>query len=382
LYKKESSYRLRTIFYGRAKAIAIISIILIISISYGLFFYFQDITERNIKNNLFAQQRDRQIDTTRTLSQHIGSDLGLVEARLESLSNSVLLQQGDLTSNKTKALIQTNFLNIDSIVDHLFVVNKNNAITIDIAIKGAKTFVGSNVSQREYVIKAEQTLAPVFSSIFTGLDGKYRIGISYPIVSMHTGQYIGIVGTVIPTESFFAHYGNIHDINSRFLVVFDRNGAMLASGASKTVVGKSFFGDVTQRFIDYNPTLNNLTRSLLAGNSGYAVYDYGRGERITTQHPIFVNSKPVYYVQIVQPTAPIYSRLNDILLSQRIETFSLLAGATVAIVLLIVFLSKWSTLLGKEVRRRTRELELSNEEIRVHLNLVESELERFKRRPM
>src|SRR6185437_5497860 len=175
-------------------------------------------------------------------------------------------------------------------------------ITIDIAIKGAKTFVGSNVSQREYVIKAEQTLAPVFCSIFTGLDGKYRIGISYPIVSMHTGQYIGIVGTVIPTESFFAHYGNIHDINSRFLVVFDRNGAMLASGASKTVVGKSFFGDVTQRFIDYNPTLNNLTRSLLAGNSGYAVYDYGRGERITTQHPIFVNSKPVYYVQIVQPT--------------------------------------------------------------------------------
>lgn len=88
------------------------------------FFYFQDITERNVKNNLFAQQRDRQIMATRVLSQHIASDLGLVEARLEGLSNSIYLQQGDLTSNKTKTLVQANFLNIDSIVDHLFVVNK------------------------------------------------------------------------------------------------------------------------------------------------------------------------------------------------------------------------------------------------------------------
>jgi hypothetical protein len=104
--EKYSSFKIKSIFYGRAKVIAIISIVLIISISYGLFFYFQDITERNVKNNLFAQQRDRQIMATRVLSQHIASDLGLVEARLEGLSNSIYLQQGDLTSNKTKTLVQ------------------------------------------------------------------------------------------------------------------------------------------------------------------------------------------------------------------------------------------------------------------------------------
>ena len=208
-----------------------------------------------------------------------------------------------------------------------------------------------------------------------GLDSNYRIGISYPIINRETGQYIGVVGSVIPTERFFAHYGNIHDINSRFLVVFDRNGIMLANGASETLVGKNFFADYTQKFINYNPKLNNLTHSLLDGNSGYAVYDYGRGERITTQYPILVNGKPIYYVQFVQPTTQIYSKLNDILFSQRIETFSLLAGPTGAIVILIIFLSKWSSLLGREVQRRTRELELSNEEIRAHLDLVEKELE-------
>jgi len=110
-----------------------------------------------------------------------------VEARLESLSNSIYLQQGDLTSNKTKALMQDNFLKVNSIVDHLFVIDKSNAITIDIAPKSEKTFVGSNVSQREYVLRAERTLQPVFSSIFMGLDGNYRIGISYPIINRETG---------------------------------------------------------------------------------------------------------------------------------------------------------------------------------------------------
>jgi hypothetical protein len=169
---------LLNIIQSRSLTISIISIILI---SYGLFFYFQDI-----------QQRDRQIEATRTHSQHIGSDLGLVEARLESLSNSIYLQQGDLTSNKTKTLMQDSFLNIDSIVDHLFIVNKTNIITIE-----------------RICTSSRKTLAPVFSfsSIFMGLDGNYRIGINYSIINRETGQYMGVVGSVIPTENF-AHYGN------------------------------------------------------------------------------------------------------------------------------------------------------------------------------
>jgi hypothetical protein len=200
---KKYSSKIKSLFYGRAKVIAIISIMLIISISYGLFFYFQDITERNVKSNLFAQQRDRQIITTRDVSQHIASDLSLVTARLDGLSNSIHLQQGDLTNNKTKELMQDNFLNIDRIVDHLFVVNKK---TIDIAARGATTFVGTNVSHREYVTQAQKTLEPVFSNGYLGLDGKTRIGISYPIINTQTGRYLGLVVAVVPIVQFFSNY--------------------------------------------------------------------------------------------------------------------------------------------------------------------------------
>ncbi|MGC2427925.1 MAG: ATP-binding protein [Nitrososphaeraceae archaeon] len=359
--EKYSSFKIKSIFYGRAKVIAIISIVLIISISYGLFFYFQDITERNVKNNLFAQQRDRQIMATRILSQHIASDLGLVEARLEGLSNSIYLQQGDLTSNKTKTLVQANFLNIDSIVDHLFVVNKKNIMTMDIAAKGANTFVGIDVSQRQYVVQEQKTPEPVFSNGYVGLDGKTRIGITYPVINTQTGKYLGLVGAVVPVVQFLSNYENIYNIESQFLVAYDKSKNYIATPRTQ-LLGKTFFANDIQEFFHHNQIQNNLYHQVFSGKPGYAVYDFGSGERLNTGYPIFLSGKPTYFVFVITPTATIYSQVDKVLFSQRIETFSLLAGATVAIVVLIVFLIKWSS-LSEEVKRRGKELEEANKEL-------------------
>lgn len=62
---------------------------LIIAVSYGLFFYLQTITENNIKNSLIDQQRQRQIESTKVISQNIGSDLDSITARLQMLASSV-----------------------------------------------------------------------------------------------------------------------------------------------------------------------------------------------------------------------------------------------------------------------------------------------------
>jgi hypothetical protein len=367
-------FKVKSVLYGRAKAIAIISILLIISISYGLFFYFQDSTERIVKNNLFAQQRDRQIIATRDLSQHIASDLSLVTARLDGLSNSIYLQQGDFTSNETKKLMQDNFLNIHGTADHLFIVNNNNIVTTDITARGAKTFVGTDISQKEYATQVRKSLAPVFSNGYVGLDGKTRIGIVYPIINAQTGKYLGLVGATVPIIQFLSNYENIYNINSQFLVAYDKNKNYIATPRTQ-LLGKNFFANDVQEFFRYNQIQNDLYHKVFSARPGYAVYDFGSGERLNTGYPVILSGKPSYFVFVVRPTSTIYSDVDHVLLSQRIQTFSLLAGATVAIVVLIVFLIKWNTLLRREVHRRTMELELSNDEIRDHLTLVEKELE-------
>ena len=72
-----------SIFHLDTKKVTIISIVLIIAVSYGLFFYLQNHTENNIRNSLFAQQQERQTESTEALSRHIGSDLDLIMTKLE-----------------------------------------------------------------------------------------------------------------------------------------------------------------------------------------------------------------------------------------------------------------------------------------------------------
>jgi signal transduction histidine kinase len=361
--KNNKSYE--DISSSKTKRIVIIFIILIVIISYGLFFYLQSSTETNIKTNLFNEQKQRQIDSTRAVSQHASSDLNLVLTNLKSLANYGYIQQGELTNDKARSLMQETYIQINSIADRLFIVDKNGIVMVNMVPKGEKTFVGNNISKFDWIVQTKTEKKPIFSNGYMGLDGKYRIAITYPIINRDTGQYMGLVGVVIPTIQFFSHYGNIYNIDSRFLVAYDSDDNYIATPRHQ-LLGKNYFGNEAQQFFHYNDIQNNLYRKVFSGQPSDAVYDFGSGERLNTGYPIFLQNKPVYFVFVVTPTSTIYSHVNDILFTQRIETFSLLAGITAAVAVLIVFLIKWNSGMYYEVKRRTKELHEANEQLKVH----------------
>ena len=350
----------------KTKELAIIFIISIIVISYSLFFYLQNNTERDIRNSLFEQQKQRQIESALAISQHIGSDLDSIMARLQDLANSAYLQEDDLSSNTTKKSMQQMYVQMANIteVDRLFILDKNNIVRSSLAPIGQEAFIGINFSYRDWIRDTKNTLMPIFSDGFEGRDGKYRIAITHPIINIKTGKYMGLVGALIPTTEFFAHYGNIYNIKSNFLVVFDKKGNYIANPNTE-LLGKNYFGNQVQQFFHNNQLQYNLYSQLLRGQPGYAVYDFGIGERLNTGYPIYVQGKPIYFVSAVTPTSVIYSQINDVILTQRIETFSLLAGTTAAIVVFIIFLIGWSSNLNEEVKRRTSELNESNKQLGV-----------------
>jgi signal transduction histidine kinase len=363
-----------SLFSGKIKEIGIISMISIILFSFGLLFYIQNITQTNIKVSLFEQQKQRQIESTKSISEHIGSDLNLVVSMLDGLANSFYLQD-DIYNDNTKKLVEEKYNQFTPVINRLFVLDKNDVVTISLAPRRSDIFVGADYSFRDWVKEIRNKSMPVFSDGFER-QGIYRIFISFPIINRQTQEFLGIVGASIPSESFFAHYGNVEHIGSNFLVTYNKGGTILANGISKSLVGQNFFGDYTQRFINHNTILNNLTRNLLAGNSGSAVYDYGQGERLTTQYPVFVNGIPTYFIQVVQPTSQIYSEINNQLFTERAKIFLLLAGTIAVIGVLIIFLIKWNHTLDNEVKRRTSELNESNiqlaganERLKLHDNM-------------
>ena len=351
-----------TLISGKLMYIGVISVIIITVASYGLFFFFQRVNEKSIRESVFEQELERQINSTKSISLHVSSDLRLVTSMLQDLADSIYLQNEMLSGDKVSKVLEEKFKQLNSVtkVDSLLITDNEGIITIHKASKGLETFVNIDISSNEYMKQTKESLQPVYSDGFTGIDGKYRIVITYPITSVDDGHYIGTVVANLPTIEFFKNYGNVNDINSQFLVAFDTKGNLLAVGASGDLVGKNFFGNETQQFINYNKELNNLTQYLLAGNIGHAMYDYGRGERLNTQSPILVETKPIYFLQVVTPTDRIYLKINSVLFTEGIKMFSLLTGTTAAIIVLVFLLRKWYSILQEEVTKRTRDLNESN----------------------
>ena len=118
-----------------------------------------------------------------------------------------------------------------------------------------------------------------------------------------------------------------------------------------------------KNFTNHNRILKNLTQNLLQGIPGYAIYDYGKGDRLTTNVPVFIQGKPLYFIQIVTPTDTIYSEIDNVLFGEKLGMFSLIVGIIAAITTLIIFLIKWNVVLNNEVKKRTKELQESNQEI-------------------
>lgn len=348
----------------------IFTVIIIVAFSLAILYHIQTVTEDNLRSNLLNEQIDRQRNATKSLSQHVGSDLSLVITVLDGLKNSMYFQKDNIyTVEQRNSLIREKYALIDDIIDKLFVLDKNDVVTTSLSNTGMDKYLGADYSQREWVKEAKLDLKPVFSKGFER-QGIFSIYIAIPVLSMEDGRYIGLMGASIPTERFFSRYGNVHDINTQFLVTFDKSGTILAVGADRNLVGKNFFGATVQQFIDHNEILNNLTRTLLKGSPANGMYDYGTTERINTGQPIFVENEAIYFLQIVTPTKLIISKISETLFKERLKSFSLFGAVFASVGSLIMFLLKWSKSMQKQVIKRTQALNRSNQK----LSLVSNEL--------
>lgn len=369
----------KNVFFGREKEVGIVLIISIIVASNGLLFSLQNALEVELRMTTFERQRDLQLQSTKEIAQHIESDVTLVLSMLNGLANSLYLQQAELGSERTTRLLEETYAKSNLTIDRLFVLNNDDIMVASLASQSSEFFLGEDFSFRSWVKETRSSLSPVFSGYFERI-GIYREFITYPIISRETGEYFGMIVTSIPTVPFFSHYGNVEHIDSQFLVALDKKGTILnAAGTSNDLVGKDYFGEDVQQFVNHNRILNNLTRDLLSGKSGYGVYDYGEGERLTTQYPVFINGSPEFFIQIVTPTSEIYAKIDEVLSIQQVRILPLVViASTVAIAILVILLKKWNIILAREVKRRTKELEESYDEMKKYIAQVQTELQKEK----
>ena len=347
----------------REREIAILVIASISVISVVTFFYSTFDVQSEVKESLFEQQRDRQLAQIQAIANNIQSDSELVLSHLRGLANSMYLQNRDLSGNETENLLKDTYAEINEMGDRLFVIDDKNIVRLNIVPEGDDPFIGTDMSSIQWVIEARSNLAPTFSKGVVGLDGKHRIFLTYPIVDRQDGNYIGLVGVAIPTTQFFEKYASVNNIESQFLVAYDREGNYIATPRTE-LMGKNFFSEEVQNVFNYNANQNELYQQVFSERRpSYAVYDFGGGERLNTGYPIIINGQPVYFIFVITPTERIYSQIEGILSRQQTDLFMQRAISIVAIAAVAFFVIRLNRRLKQKVKERTKSLEESNEKL-------------------
>lgn len=148
---------------GKLMYMGVISVIIIAVASYGLFFFFQRVNEKSIRESIFEQELDSQIKSTNSISQHIGSDLRLVTSMLEDLGDSIYLQNETLSGDKVSKLLEKKFNQLNSVtkVDRLLIADKDGIITTQKASKGLETFVNMDIPFNEFIKQTKESHQPI-----------------------------------------------------------------------------------------------------------------------------------------------------------------------------------------------------------------------------
>ncbi len=347
----------------RENEIAVVVIVSISIISFVAFFYSSYDVQKETRESLFEQQRNRQLAQVQAIANNIQSDSELVFSHLRGLANSFYLQNGQLSGNETESLFKDTYAEISDIGDRLFVIDNRNIVTLNIVPEGENPFIGTDMSSIQWVIEARSNLAPTFSKGVIGLDGQHRIFMTYPIISRQNGSYIGLVGVALPTLQFFEKYATVNNIQSQFLVAYDREGNYIATPRAD-LMGKNFFSEDVQRFFNYNEHQNELYQQVFtAKKPSYAVYDFGEGQRLNTGYPVFINGQSAYFIFVVTPTDTIYSQIEAILSRQQTDLFVQRAISIAAIAAVAFFIIRLNSKLKQRVKEKTRSLEESNEKL-------------------
>lgn len=347
---------------SRVKVIATAAIIVVLAMSFIVYFIYQVQNERQIRNAIFEQQKERQAAYVKSVANNISSDLDSLMQELRAIAVSKPIQDRLITGDKANAFLKQ-FYDESSVyvkIDGVSIIDQNaKVVNAYVGIKDSPSLIGLDASKFPAATETKNNLPnPTFSTAYKSpIDGALRIALSYPVYNYGTREYMGSANLVLDAHSFLSKYGNLDDPNSQYVSFLDKNWTVVSS-PFKENVGHNFNDPIPAK--GSNEQIKAHFAKVLSGQSSVALFNYKNGDRLNAGEPIVLGGKPTYFLFVTTPTDAIYAQINSIIASQRISFYLLQGAIAGAIGISLFFLLRWSGTLEKAVKERTSELQISN----------------------
>jgi signal transduction histidine kinase len=234
---------------------------------------------------------------------------------------------------------------------------------------------GADRSFREYFIGPRDSGDVYYTTAITSVDGTPRIHIAAPLYDGN-GQFNGVIATGIRLEVLGKYLeSQISPDFSGSVGMMDRNGIVLYS-RNLDLIGNDIFGDEVQSQIpeDLKGPFNDFLRRSLAGGSGVEDLSYqGRTGSLAYQ-TTSIDGKDVGVLYVTAQHAFAGDVLALVGQQQAFTAVTIgVIGAIAAGIALLVL--SWNRQLQSLVSAKTKELELSNADLKVKSTDLECALQ-------
>lgn len=320
-------------------------IVAIIVISYGLFFYLEISAEFQIRAIQFEKSAREQTVLAESLSDSAGSALQTSMTKLRVMAAEV----------DDPAKLET-LGNIYGVGDTVLIDGQGRVAWASPGVPAAWG-EGADLSGYKWAEQTPTSMRPVFAGELVPNSDECVLVITYPIVRDQT--YAGLLAEFVPAASI-TERAQMRLAESQELHVLDESGVYVLH-PDLSLVKQSFYSEASQAAFESGGDLNDLVGQVMGqeSRSGTAVFRVGGEEHLAAVSSITVDGLPVYYMLVTSPVTLFSEEINDVLAAQRIQAFSILAGTSVSVIILAVFVNR-TVNLDREVRKRTSELEASN----------------------
>lgn len=358
---------------SRPTRFAIVVVALIVGFALGSSIYYQSINEQNIRAALFEEQRIRQTQNMEGLARQINSELESIAGRLQGIANSNYIQGGELSGDRISSLLAENYVPVRESAGSIFILDKNDIVTATI-LENDQNPVGSSHFGKDYVNEAKIRLSPALSRSYAGTNNTSYVVLSYPIIQRESGEYLGLVAASIPLQQILGGFGSPYITESERVIAIDKSGTFVMAD-DQTLIGKDYQNkEILQRLDNPDDFQNLFSRALEGQPSSLVVDGLYQNERLLVAYPVQLREEPVFVIVGSTPTEGIYSKIEGIVFTQRVQTTALVSAVVASIAVIIYFLARWSETLQREVKKRTEALEAHDRMQSEFINIAAHEL--------
>jgi signal transduction histidine kinase len=318
----------------------------------SIFLAYTSLQSTEVRLDLAQTQelRKETAEQTSDAAADIGTNLDIINRRLETAASSPILLRGT-DSEETRILLDATRAGMEQYTQRINYLDADGALLYTTEVELLDQ-LGSDRSDVAYYVQTRDTNQPTLTGLFQTTDNKTGVSVAVPVSASSGDDFNGVLAAIIPTESI------VNKIHERLPVIVGNQvfiistGGMILGHEDEAIVGKNIF----EEFGVQNDVVNRNLQLMTESRSGVFEYAAPDGQRrVAAYSPVTFSGVHAWSVLITTPSSQ-SDTFASVLSDQRIFTIVAIILIGIIAAIFMAFILTLNKRLHKTVQKQDMQI--------------------------